>query len=167
MPFYFRCDACELAFETGWFHYHEYDEYGSETRLVCSNCGTLHRLQHAIGGDLPDLFAAQPRPLNVSTDAPRLANLSAQDAEHIELIRVPPVVALIGQLLRDAMARWGDDAPAYNVRVERAEWPVLSLDVESLRCAYCEATGCMTKWQMDNDHCPSASKTNFPASASI
>jgi hypothetical protein len=154
MPMYFRCDGCELAFETGWFHYHGHYEYGSETRLVCSSCGTLHRLQHAVGDDLPDMFSAQPRPLNVSTDAPRLANLSAQDAEFLERSRLPPVVALIGELMRDAMTQWGDDVTAYNVRVDRAEWPVHSLNVESLRCAYCEATGCMTEWQEDNDHCP-------------
>ena len=49
MPTTYKCNSCELEFDIGWFHYHDFNSgYGSETLLICDSCGTKHTIQIAM-----------------------------------------------------------------------------------------------------------------------
>jgi hypothetical protein len=58
MPEAFQCLDCGLAFEVGWFHYHELfrGHFGASTYLVCSACGTWHNKVHHRDREQPDLL---------------------------------------------------------------------------------------------------------------
>lgn len=49
MPSNYHCKSCGLCACIGWFHYHRFETgYGSETHFVCTDCGTIHAIRHAI-----------------------------------------------------------------------------------------------------------------------
>lgn len=67
MPNDYHCLDCHLSFSVGWFHYHEFPEYdgvryGSETLLVCRECGTQHRLEQALTETRHDRLLARSGP---------------------------------------------------------------------------------------------------------
>lgn len=48
MPADYHCEECNLFFSIGWFHYDGGQlEYPAASFLVCSECGTCHRIDHA------------------------------------------------------------------------------------------------------------------------
>jgi DNA-directed RNA polymerase subunit RPC12/RpoP len=68
MPNEYKCDACGLAFETGWYHHHqEFRDAMAATLLVCSNCGGQYHLSHRSGGR-PDALYTQTRLLSTSKE---------------------------------------------------------------------------------------------------
>ena len=69
MPKLFFCSSCRLSFQLGWFHYHKFDSgYASATFLVCKECGTQYKMEHAIRGQLPERIFAQPEPITKPVD---------------------------------------------------------------------------------------------------
>jgi len=67
MPVDYQCDACNLAFQIGWYHYHRsIDGYWSATLGFCQKCGTIHKVEHASKGALPDRMFAQAGPLEIT-----------------------------------------------------------------------------------------------------
>ena len=49
----FLCTGCNLAFDIG--HYHHWDLTGDTDQVLCTQCGTMHRIEfHARTGDLED-----------------------------------------------------------------------------------------------------------------
>ena len=46
MPAEFICNSCKLGIIIGWYHYHDFEDHWAATYLVCSSCGTLHRMEH-------------------------------------------------------------------------------------------------------------------------
>lgn len=49
MVFRYRCTECKLYFSIGWHHYGTGMKYTSATQLVCTECGVIHRIEHAGG----------------------------------------------------------------------------------------------------------------------
>jgi hypothetical protein len=160
MPEYFHCRACRLAFETGWFHYFEYDDgFASETRLVCSNCGTMHRVQHAIHGHQPDRLSAQSKPLEFTVFQLVADGLSPEQLEMLEFFG--SVDVLFGGFLDRHYGAWQGHTPVYSVRPWRSEVPAVwmeaikdELHLESVKCANCTKTGRLTEWRLDDQRCP-------------
>jgi hypothetical protein len=67
MPTDYHCEACNLAVQIGWFHYHSSpDGYWAATLGFCQKCGTIHQLEHASDATLPDRMFAQPGPLPIA-----------------------------------------------------------------------------------------------------
>ena len=67
MPTDYHCGACNLAIQIGWFHYHNSaDGYWAATLGFCQKCGTIHKQEHASGGDLLDRMFAQSGPLSIA-----------------------------------------------------------------------------------------------------
>ena len=57
MPTEIGCRNCSLRFSVGWFHYHDFASgYGSQTLLVCTNCGTQHSIEIALRDRGPEHF---------------------------------------------------------------------------------------------------------------
>lgn len=55
MPSDYQCNACNLRFSIGWFHYHVFGSgYGSSTLIVCSKCGAQHSVEHGISDRGPE-----------------------------------------------------------------------------------------------------------------
>ena len=51
MVFSYRCTECKFNFSIGWHHYGTGMKYTSATQLVCTECGVMHRIEHAGGGE--------------------------------------------------------------------------------------------------------------------
>ena len=67
MPTDYHCEACNLAVQIGWFHYHSApDGYWAATLGFCQKCGTIHKVEHGSNNDLPDRVFAQPGPLPIA-----------------------------------------------------------------------------------------------------
>ena len=59
MPNVYKCGDCQFEFSIGWFHYHNFESgHGSETQMICRNCGNRGAVQIAIRGreDEPELL---------------------------------------------------------------------------------------------------------------
>jgi hypothetical protein len=49
MPIVYACSNCDYRITLGWLHYHAFDSgYGSETRLMCRDCCTMHVIKIAL-----------------------------------------------------------------------------------------------------------------------
>ena len=67
MPTDYQCEACNLAIQIGWFHYHNSsDGYWAATLGFCQKCGTIHMLEHANDDALPERMFAQPGPIPIA-----------------------------------------------------------------------------------------------------
>jgi len=67
MPTDYQCEACNLAIQIGWFHFHsDAKGYWAATLGFCQKCGTIHRVDHASNEALPDVVSAQPGPLSIA-----------------------------------------------------------------------------------------------------
>lgn len=51
MVFRYKCEECRLYFSMGWYHYGLSMKCTSATQLVCTECGVMHRIEHAGGGE--------------------------------------------------------------------------------------------------------------------
>src|SRR5579871_4955017 len=58
----YYCDACCLRFSIGWGT-NRPGQYCASTDLVCKECGTWHKVDHAYNRDIPDRLRAQSCPL--------------------------------------------------------------------------------------------------------
>lgn len=53
MPTSYVCSNCNYSVSLGWFHYHDFSSgFGSQTLLLCTECGTQHAIHHAIPADM-------------------------------------------------------------------------------------------------------------------
>ena len=67
MPTDYHCEACNLAVQIGWFHYHgSTDGYWAATLGFCRKCGTIHKLEQGSDDVLPGRMFAQPGPLPIA-----------------------------------------------------------------------------------------------------
>jgi len=67
MPTDYQCEACKLAIQIGWFHYHSApDDYWCAQLGFCRKCGTIHKLEIPPDGTFPERIFTQPGPLQVA-----------------------------------------------------------------------------------------------------
>lgn len=71
MPSRHSCSTCDLTFEVGWFHYHDFQSgFAAMTLLVCTACGAQHAVEIALRPDGPEwLTVCEVRVLGVRTGA--------------------------------------------------------------------------------------------------
>ena len=72
MPTDYQCEACNLAVQIGWFHYHNSpDGYSAATLGFCQKCGTIHKMEHNSDLDRPDRLFSQSGPLSIAESGMR------------------------------------------------------------------------------------------------
>lgn len=129
----YRCNSCGLTFTDGWDHYHHFTDYAAETKLVCTECGTCHVVEHAIGGKVADAMLAQPGPLFTPT---------------------PPLVV--------TFEGWRRCEVTVNLRPVRQKPESVTLEgltdplnLADVECAHCHARGTLTdNWPEGETRCP-------------
>ncbi len=150
MPNLYFCSSCRLSFQTGWFHYHQFDSgYAAATFLVCKECGTQHQMEHAIRDQLPERMFAQPEPVTNPDD---------DDPDRTD--------SLLDSILRfgSGYKEWQSYQVQSNPRPEREEhkgMPVWfegitdKLHLADVKCSYCgSATSLVSECPEENSSCP-------------
>jgi len=57
MPIIYACSSCGFKTSLGWFHYQNFDSgYGSQTNLMCQECGARHVIQIGLARELLEEF---------------------------------------------------------------------------------------------------------------
>jgi hypothetical protein len=57
MPSQYLCSSCQLGFETGWFHYHVFEDGAvAATFVACAKCGTAYMVEHFMAGAPDQLY---------------------------------------------------------------------------------------------------------------
>lgn len=157
MPNLYFCSSCGLTFEIGGFHYHQFDSgYSSATFLVCKECGTEHKMEHAIRGQLPKRMFAQPEPVTKSVDV----NPGSSDS-------------LLDSVLSyySGFKEWQSYQVQSNPRPEREEHkgiPVWfegitdKLNFADVKCYYCgSANSLVSEWPEENSSCPRCKESSL------
>jgi len=140
MPSQYLCSTCQLGFETGWFHYHVFEDgAAAATYVVCAKCGTAYMLEHFMAG-APDQLHWWGGPVNwVPTKYEGLY-------DHAPGTPGPACIVT-----------------AHEFRPQREKRPPLplleavtdKLDLARLACLHCEAVGALTdEWPEEVRTCP-------------
>jgi hypothetical protein len=168
MPSLYHCSHCKLGFESGWFHYfrsHKSD-FGAETRLVCKQCGTAHRVEHAICA-ASDRVSGQDHPLTVPPDPETYDRLVLASADKLRFMlqgisRDDPsyskleLEVLFVELLKMTYGPWRECARRSN----RSDGPIVGyrvgarLDLTRATCNHCLALASLVEWDDANSDCP-------------
>jgi len=146
MPNLYFCSSCRLTFQLGWFHYHQFDSgYGSATFLVCKECGTQHKMEHPIRGQLPERIFAQPEPVTKPAD---LDSGSLDSLAHYHL----------------GYKEWQSYPAQLNPRPEHEEHKGMriwfkgitgKIKLADVECWYCgSGSSLVSEWSKRNSSCP-------------
>ena len=129
MVFRYRCTECKLYFSIGWHHYGTGMKYTSATQLVCTECGVMHRIEHA-GGE-GNWFQRMFTTLTGDT----------MSAQHGPIIDPPESVSVFSP------EDWIGEKPVGFLRTATI--------FSRLSCMHCHSKGTLRKkWPADGAPCP-------------
>ena len=133
----YLCRSCQLTFEIGPRPLFGHTPFVSLTALVCSECGTMHRIMHTRRGEAGDCLSAQPGPITSTHGTDDWAGDTRQ-AWETYLCSIPPIDRRLGQRLKRLLRYIVDPSGR-----------------RTLSCFHCHAMGSlMSSWRFWNRCCP-------------